>query len=247
MSLLLLVLIALASGALAGLITWRHVHLAATAAVLGALAYVVPGRAEPLGFDAAVERWTNRHTTGFTADVCEALTHLGDPTGVVALAAVVAVLETYRTRSRWVIPFLFVVVAGNGALTTGVKELVDRARPALNPVAENLGPSFPSGHSSWSAAFWAAAALLMCLGRPPRWRPLIVGVCGALAVAIAATRVLLGVHWVSDVLAGLALGWTWFAFCSLAFGRLLRDRTEDEPEVKDAPGEVQRSFREALR
>ena len=56
-------------------------------------------------------------------------------------------------------PFLLIVVAGNGILTTTVKELVDRVRPALNPIAETLGPSFPSGHSSWSAAFFAAAAL----------------------------------------------------------------------------------------
>ena len=70
-----------------------------------------------------------------------------------------------RTRSRWVVPFLLVVVAGNGILTTTVKHLADRVRPALNPIAETLGPSFPSGHSSWSVAFFAAAALLLSRGR----------------------------------------------------------------------------------
>jgi undecaprenyl-diphosphatase len=44
-----------------------------------------------------------------------------------------------------------------------------------------------------------------------------------LAVAVAATRVFLGVHWLTDVIAGLFLGWSWFALCSIAFGgRLLR-------------------------
>ena len=142
---------------------------------------------------------------------------------MIALAALVAVAETIRTRSRWVIPFMALVVAGNGLITTTVKELADRARPTLNPIAQTLGPSFPSGHSSWSAAFFAATALLATRGRSRRARALIVGACAAAAASIAATRVLLGVHWLSDVIAGLAMGSAWFCVCAIAFGgRLLR-------------------------
>ena len=49
-------------------------------------------------------------------------------------------------------------------------------------------------------------------------RALLVGAAGALAVAVAASRVLLDVHWLSDVIAGLLLGWAWFALCAIAFG-----------------------------
>jgi len=50
----------------------------------------------------------------------------------------------------------------------------------------------------------------------------LVGLAVGLAVAVAASRVLLDLHWLSDVVAGLALGWAWFAFCAIAFGgRLL--------------------------
>jgi undecaprenyl-diphosphatase len=115
------------------------------------------------------------------------------------------------------------VVAGNGILTTTVKHLADRVRPAVNPVAETLGPSFPSGHSSWSVAFFAATALLLGRGRDRRTRAAIAGVAAALAVTVAGSRVLLSVHWLSDVLAGLALGAAWFCVCAVAFGgRLLR-------------------------
>ena len=117
------------------------------------------------------------------------------------------------------IPYVFVVVAGNGIITTTIKHLADRVRPELNPIAETLGPSFPSGHSSWAAAFFACAALLLGRGRSRRVRITLAGVGAGCAVAIAATRVLLGVHWLSDVLAGLALGWAWFAAATLAFGR----------------------------
>jgi len=139
------------------------------------------------------------------------------------LAAVLAVAATVRTRNRWIVPFMLVVIAGTGLLTTTVKELADRARPAFDPIAETLGPSFPSGHSSWSAAFLAAAALILSRNRTPNQRAVLAGAAAALAVSVAATRVLLGVHWLSDVIAGLALGWAWFAVCAIAFGgRVLR-------------------------
>ena len=49
-------------------------------------------------------------------------------------------------------------------------------------------------------------------------RALLAGGAGAIAIAVAASRVLLDVHWLSDVVAGLMLGWAWFALCAIAFG-----------------------------
>jgi undecaprenyl-diphosphatase len=96
-------------------------------------------------------------------------------------------------------------------------------RPEIDPIAATLGPSFPSGHSSWSAAFFAAAALVLSRGRSRRTTILLAGLAAGLAAAIGASRVLLSVHWLTDVLAGLCLGWAWFAVCAIAFGgRLLR-------------------------
>ena len=52
---------------------------------------------------------------------------------------------------------------------------------------------------------------------------MLAGLAAGIAVAVAASRVLLDVHWLSDVIAGLALGWAWFAVCGIAFGgRILR-------------------------
>ena len=191
--------------------------------LLATLTYLVRADTDLVRLDTSVANWGHRHASPFSTDALNAITDLGEPVVVAVLAAVLAVVETARTRSRWVIPFLLVVVAGNGILTTTIKHLADRVRPAVNPIAETLGPSFPSGHSSWSAAFLAAAALLLGRGRGRGARAVIAGVAAGLALTVAGSRVLLGVHWLSDVIAGLALGSAWFAICAVAFGgRLLR-------------------------
>src|SRR5215204_1374262 len=187
-------------------LTLALVVIVAGGVLLGVLAYLVRGDTELVRLDESVANWGDRNASTFSTDGLNAITHLGEPMVIVGLAAVLAVVETVRTRSVWVVPFIAVVVAGNGVLTTTVKDLADRVRPTLNPIAETLGPSFPSGHSSWSIAFCAATALLMTRGRGRTARALIVGAAAALTVTIAGSRVLLGVHWLSDVIGGLALG-----------------------------------------
>jgi membrane-associated phospholipid phosphatase len=74
----------------------------------------------------------------------------------------------------------------------------------------------------------------------------LTALAAGIAVAVAASRVLLDVHWLTDVIAGLALGWAWFAVCAIAFGgRLLRfgvaaevaGRAAERP-APDQPGRV---------
>jgi undecaprenyl-diphosphatase len=142
---------------------------------------------------------------------------------VIVLALVLAVAETIRTRSAWIVPFLLVLLAGEEILTNTVKALADRARPSFNPAAAGLGPSFPSGHSATAAAFYAGAALLLSRRRGHVARTVFTGIAVGVAVAVASSRVLLDVHWLSDVIAGLLLGWSWFAISGIAFGgRLLQ-------------------------
>jgi membrane-associated phospholipid phosphatase len=187
------------------------------------VAYLVRSNAHLHGLDNGVAKWGSAHASAFSTDGLTVVTQLGGIYVVIALCVVLAVGETIIERSAWAIPFVIAVVGGEEILTLSVKDLADRVRPAFNPAAASLGPSFPSGHSATAAAFYACVALLIGRRRGRPARAALVGLAVGLAVAVAASRVLLDVHWLTDVIAGLALGWAWFSVCAVAFGgRLLR-------------------------
>jgi len=211
--------------------------------LLGVLAFLVRANSRLIGLDNSVAKWGHRHASPMSMHVLNGITQLGSIYTVIGLGVVLAVAETIRERSVWVTPFIVAVVGGEEILTTTVKQITNRVRPTFNHAAATLGPSFPSGHSATAAAFYATAALLLARWRGRRTRAALAGLAAGVAVAVAARRVLLDVHWLTDVIAGLALGWAWFAICGIAFGgRILRfgaaaeqvARSADASEALDA-------------
>lgn len=173
-------------------------------------------------YDLRLAQFGAEHATPFSTSGLRVLTRLGSTEVVVPLAVAIGVVEYRRLASRSLMLFLSLTVLGQFAVTNLVKWIVDRARPNIDPLTGFSGPSFPSGHAAAAAASYAAFALLLGRRRSRRTKTILVGGAAGISVAVALTRVLLGVHWLTDVLAGLAVGWAWFAFCSIAFGgRLL--------------------------
>jgi membrane-associated phospholipid phosphatase len=137
-----------------------------------------------------------------------AVTHLGDPTVVTVLAVVAAALCYWRARRR---DAAYLVVVRVVAVVVGyvAKEAVGRARPTLaHPVAHASGYSFPSGHALGSAALYTSLAVV-ALGvvRRGSGRAALAALAVVVPLAVGTSRVLLGVHFPSDVVAGLVLGW----------------------------------------
>jgi undecaprenyl-diphosphatase len=164
-------------------------------------------------FSAAAERATAG--SELLRVIAQAVTLLGDPVLLTAVALLLAAWLHRRGARRLA---LYVVVARVGAtlLSAGLKLAVDRARPVFDePIATALGASFPSGHALGSAAFYATCAVLL---QPYTGRDRLL-LSGAVLVSalVAVSRVLLGVHYPSDVGAGLLIGLGWAALCTAVF------------------------------
>lgn len=134
----------------------------------------------------------------------------------------IAAVEYRRNRNPDVALFLATVLIGVSVVNNVLKLIVDRERPDVVHLVSTSSSSFPSGHSATAAAAWSAFALVISRRQPRRIRAIAAGVAAVIAFAVAASRALLGVHWLTDVLAGVAVGWAWFMLCALAFGGRLQ-------------------------
>ena len=209
--------------------------------VLGTLAYLVRTSSVLADLDDSVAQWGADHAGPVSEKGLTLVTQLGEGWFAVVLVIVVSVVGYLRRPNRWIPVFLLTVLVGQWLLTNGIKELLDRVRPTLNPIAETLGPSFPSGHTTTAAAMWAAAALVLARGVNRHGRALLAGGAVGIAVAVACSRVFLDVHWVTDTIAGLFLGWAWFAACAIAFGgRFLQFGAVAKEAVHEAEAERRR-------
>jgi undecaprenyl-diphosphatase len=154
---------------------------------------------------------------------------------------------------RWTMAWLVIVAVGGGMLLNlGLKALFERPRPDLFPAYTKLYfASFPSGHAMLSATvFLTLGALLARLQTKRRLAAYVMGVSILLTVLVGISRVYLGAHWPTDVLAGWVAGAVWAVLCSAgvwwlqqhwlarrersALADLDPDSTEEERNVRHA-------------
>ena len=139
-------------------------------------------------------------------------THLGGPVGMTIIASLITVIMAWRWRSRTPLVLMLIAVAGSLTLTTVGKAVVARSRP---PLSEAVPPyeyafSFPSGHALNSTVIAGTVAYLLARRLRTRWaRTLAVVVAVLWAVAMGLSRVFLGHHWLSDVVAAWLFGLGW--------------------------------------
>ena len=139
--------------------------------------------------------------------IARIFTALGEPTVLIGAGFIIAALLWRRARGRFALGLLLVILLGRG-LSEVQKYWIARARPDLEPhlvVVKTF--SFPSGHATSSMIFYLTLALALApVGRPRR----IAAVAAILlSLLIGTSRVMLGVHWPSDVIGGWSFGLLW--------------------------------------
>ncbi|MEO5723128.1 MAG: phosphatase PAP2 family protein [Ilumatobacteraceae bacterium] len=219
------------------LLTIAVAGVAAAILIIGALLELISKHAGFARLDDSAARFGARHATPDTTTLLKVVTSFGSTPVIAGIVVVVGVQQYVQHRKKAAPLFLVAAVVSAVAVGNLVKVIVHRARPDVARLVGAYGSSFPSGHSTAAAATYAALALLFGRHRSRKVQATLAAAAGSIAIAVAASRVLLGVHWLTDVIAGLLLGWTCFALCSMAFGgRILRFGQPVEAANESAPG-----------
>lgn len=130
---------------------------------------------------------------------------------VLSLFATIVVLFLFLQRKRLSALLLLVGLAGGVALSEGLKSVFERDRPPqIYQAVDTINASFPSGHALLSAVFYLSIGVMLTRAFPQkRFKAYVLAVAMVLTVLVGLTRVYLGAHWATDVLAGWSVGAAW--------------------------------------
>jgi membrane-associated phospholipid phosphatase len=201
--------------------------LIAATALFGTIAEDVVQRHPLTVMDAQVATWLHAHATPGLTTVMLFITSLGAPAMV---GSIVSLLTVYLfARRRWYrLLALIVVVPGGMLLNVLLQSAFHRTRPQFSdPILLLTTYSFPSGHTMAATVLYGLlAAFAVWTLSAWRWRVLAVLIAGFLITLVGLSRLYLGAHYLSDVLAAVAEGLAWLALCLTAVESLRRKRTE---------------------
>ena len=187
---------------------------------------------ETQSFDEAVIRWMGAHHSPLLDAIAVEVTALGTGT-VVLMIVVVAGLFLTLTQHKYS-AILLIAATGGGLILNGVLKLgFNRPRPSVFiPSVETVSSSFPSGHAMSSAIVYGTVAYLAARLHRRRWARWLVMTFAFFVIAlISASRMYLGVHYPSDVVAGVIIGLAWAGFCMATLEAIQRFALRRAPRI----------------
>lgn len=156
--------------------------------------------------------------------VIAVVTHLGDPLAVTAAAMLVVAILLLR-RQRELAASWTLALIGIMPINSGIKAIFQRPRPLHgHGFITEPGWSFPSGHATGAVVFYGMLAYVLLRLLPLRWHRAIILTAVTLIGVIGISRIMLQVHYFSDVMAGYTCGLAWLVLC-IGFAEWLHARS----------------------
>ncbi len=185
---------------------------------------------ETTQFDEGVLRWLDRHATPMLDRMAIEVTALGS--GLVVVVVVLSLSAVlWQLRQRYLVYLLWLTTGGSALLNVILKYSFDRPRPRVFEwrVHYPVTSSFPSGHAMTAAVVYLTVAIIVFRIDGSRRLGFIALFCSAiLMLLVGLSRLYVGVHYPSDVVAGYAAGVGWTGLCAALIG-ILRTRAERLP------------------
>jgi undecaprenyl-diphosphatase len=173
--------------------------------------------------DANAETWLHVRATPLVSNAMAAVSFLGAPTTLTIVAVAGSLLLLYRRRHAEAATLSTVVLGGN-FLNFCLKHLIQRGRPVFDdPILSLPTYSFPSGHAMASTVFYGLLSIYALVNVRQRYAAYVAVAAAVFMVALVSfSRVYLGLHYLSDVMGGIAEGIAWLAFCLAALHYIRR-------------------------
>lgn len=163
--------------------------------------------------DRSVQAFAFAHRTHWLTAVLETSTWLGSSVVLIPVLLAVSGYLGWRRRDWSGVVLLWVALAGAAVLYQFFKSVISRPRPPVSQMLMHTGGyAYPSGHSTQAIVIWGLLAALAVTGlrrRRARWA--ILGCASFVILLVGVSRIYLGVHWITDVAGGYALGGAWLA------------------------------------
>lgn len=176
-------------------------------------------------FDLAIINWVQSFISPDMTSVMEFFTFMGSAIGVIAVTFITMIVMLFN-KKWWETAFFIVAVGGSKVFNSLLKWIFHRARPTIHPIITETGYSFPSGHSMSSIVTYGMIMFFLVLFfKKAIAKLLTIIVLTLLILFIGISRIYLGVHYPSDVIAGYSAGGTWLLVCLIILKLIVHKRT----------------------
>jgi len=185
-------------------------------------------------FDVLTHAWAISKRTAADTSFIALMSNVGSPVGMMGLAGIAGVVLAIQKKWRW-LAYLAVTAGGGALLNLELKRFFARARPDIAEMLRQAhGYSFPSGHAMGSTVVLGALSYLAFRTAVQwRWKAASLAFAWTLILSIALSRVYLGVHWITDVAAGIVAGTVWVSATTISYETVRRYRFVKRSSMRD--------------